>query len=326
MRNKIFSGFLTFLLIASCCSAAVLAKEGDQTPELSALSSALGGKDVAIYVPFDDEAKDVSGHETLYTEGDLTYESGFFGKAVRVGHGYAGVEDYSVGMSSFSVMLFFKTSGVPSDPVLAATQNWDNSNNDGWVISLRSGDVRCAIGGAENYDDRFDTVGESYMNLPEDYKDRWVHVTFIVDRENKQVGFAYDFDQIHWKALPDSLGAVEFDGYDLCIGADGMGQYSPDAAIDEFILIKSALTQTDVDGMKAYYTAEAGTAETAPQAPAETDPQAPAETDPQAPAETDPQAPAETEPQAPTTGEGGIALLAFAVAAAAGVALTLRRR
>ena len=150
--------------------------------------------------------------------------------------------------STHPAAFWLKTSGVGSDPCILSNKNWDSGKNNGWVLSLRSGDIKFNAGDGSNRTD------DSYT-LPIDYEDGWVYVILVVDRDKNQIRFSYDFGSFTTTAIPNELADTSFTALKLNIGQDGTGRYGKhlEAVLDEFLLIEGTLTDDDVAALKAHY-------------------------------------------------------------------------
>lgn len=207
-------------------------------------------KTLKTYLTFDGEAVDACGNATVTEKGTVVYGEGFFGQAANMGNGYVSLTDYQPGTDSFTVALWFKTSGVVADPALFSNKDWTSGNNPGYVLSLRdTHDLKFNVGDGTNRADK-------EFPLPGDYRVGWVHVVLVVDREAEVIKLSYDFGKFQTLALPDSLKGDSFNAYAvLNIGQDGTGVCSPvcTASIDEFMLFDGVLDEEDVAALAAYY-------------------------------------------------------------------------
>jgi hypothetical protein len=221
----------------------------EPTPDLENVKSLLDGHNVISYFPFDGDEKDALGKVETVTTGKIYYSDAYYGTGADMSDGYITLKDVSVGTNSFSVALWIKTNGVPSDPCIISNKNWNSGGNAGFVLSIRSDeDIKFNAG---NNGDRMDAGA----GLPLDYKAGWMHVILVVDREKNKVRLFYDFASELDYDIPESLRKVSFDALDLNIGQDGTGHYGAHLAaqLDEFIITSDALSDEDVAKLKAYY-------------------------------------------------------------------------
>lgn len=221
----------------------------EPTPNLDNVKSLLEGHNVISYFPFDGDEKDALGKVETVKTGKLYYSNAYYGTGVDMSDGYITLKDVSVGSNSFSVAMWIKTNGVSSDPSIISNKDWNSGANKGFVLSIRSDDdIKFNAG---NNGDRMDAGA----GLPLDYKNGWMHVILVVDREKNKIRLFYDFASELDYDIPESLRNVSFDALDLNIGQDGTGHYGAHLAaqLDEFIITADALSDEDVAKLKAYY-------------------------------------------------------------------------
>ena len=221
----------------------------EPTPALDNVKSLLEGHNVIAYFPLDGDEKDALGKVETVTTGKLYYSDAYYGKGADMSDGYITLKDVAVGTNSFSVALWIKTNGVPSDPCIISNKNWNSGGNAGFVLSIRSDeDIKFNAG---NNGDRMDAGA----GLPLDYKAGWMHVILVVDRDKNKIRLFYDFASELDYEIPESLRNVSFDALDLNIGQDGTGHYGAHLAaqLDEFIITADALSDEDIAKLKAYY-------------------------------------------------------------------------
>ena len=217
----------------------------EPTPALDNVKSLLEGHNVIAYFPLDGDEKDALGKVETVTTGKLYYSDAYYGKGADMSDGYITLKDVAVGTNSFSVALWIKTNGVPSDPCIIS----NSGGNIGFVLSIRSDeDIKFNAG---NNGDRMDAGA----GLPLDYKNGWMHVILVVDRNKNKIRLFYDFASELDYDIPESLRNVSFDALDLNIGQDGTGHYGAHLAaqLDEFFITADALSDEDIAKLKAYY-------------------------------------------------------------------------
>ena len=142
-----------------------------------------------------------------------------------------------------------KTGGVSSDPVLFSNKDWSNGSKPGYVMSLRSGDVKFNAGNGN-------TRMDAEFQLPLDYADGWVHLALVVDREAAEIRFAYDFGEFMTAKIPENLKGSHFNSFrNLNIGQDGTGKYGIhlSAVLDEFLMIDGVMTQDELSALAKHY-------------------------------------------------------------------------
>ena len=225
-------------------------REVMSTPTGPDAAPAVLGKDrVLVYLPFDGDVKDALGKYDTAQTGTLYFVDGYFGKSAQFDDGFVTISNCQPGKSSFSVAFWMKTNGVDDDPSIISNKDWRNGTLPGCVLALRPGDVKFNVG---NNGPRMDKE----YRLPIDFRDGWVHVVFVADREAGEIRFCYDFGEFERTELPEEFKEVDFNGLPtLNIGQDGTGEYRVNlgAKLDEVILIKGALTKDDVSALKAVY-------------------------------------------------------------------------
>ena len=223
------------------------------TPEAgsdSYITSFFSEDDIAVYMPCDDvAAPSAFGKFSVTAIGDLRESGGYLSGGADVEKGYYTVEGFDPGMNSFSVSFWVNIDKLDGDPALVSNKDWGNGSNEGFVLSLREKDITFNFGDGDNrMDERWD--------LPYDTLDGWMHVTFIVNREDNLVGLSYDFGPADFRPLSDELSGTAFGSNEkFNIGQDGTGEYgdSPEAVMDEIIIFSKALTDSDLVTMAAYY-------------------------------------------------------------------------
>ena len=92
--------------------------------------------------------------------------------------------------------------------------------------------------------------------MPKDYATGWMHVIAAVDREANEVRYSFDFGPMKAAALRNELKGASFStSMPVNIGQDGTGTYGAKlpAALDEFLLLRGALTDEDAARLKAFY-------------------------------------------------------------------------
>ena len=220
------------------------------TPDTSEMKNLLRGHKLIAYLPFDDDEKDAFGLTETALCGKQYYYNGYFGKGLDIEDGYITLKDVVFGTESFSIAFWMKAEHISDDPSIISNKDWRNGMNDGFVLSLRPGDVKFNAG-CSNVGVRMD----SEAMLPLDYDKGWVHVTLAVDRKKDIVKIYYDFKEEIQCSIPSALSDVPFDALELNIGQDGTARYpySLPAQLDEFIIIGDLLTEEDIAAMKEYY-------------------------------------------------------------------------
>ncbi len=221
------------------------------TPTGDASVVAKLGKDrVFAYFPFDGDVKDATGNVTAEPNGKLYFvENGYFGKSVQLDDGWVAT-NAAADKSSCSFAFWMKTGGVDEDPAIVSNKNWGNGTTEGFVLSLRQADVKFNVGDGKN---RMDSV----FQLPIDYKDGWLYVVAVVDREKGEFRLSYDFRPFETAKFPEELKDVDLNSPlgGINIGQDGTGKYRVNvgAELDELLLIDGALSDKDLATLKSVY-------------------------------------------------------------------------
>ena len=209
----------------------------------------LFGDRVLAYLPLDNDSKDAVGKVSTAENGNLYYVDGYFGNAVQFDDGSVSIENYAPGNASFTISAWIKTTANVGDPSIFSNKDWNSGSNKGYILSLRSGDIKFNAG---NGGSRIDFE----YPLPRDFYDGWMHIILSVDRENGKIGFVYDFGEMKTNDIGASLKNASFDAFDvLNIGQDGTGNYSSKLAaiLDDIVILDGAATADDIAALKGYY-------------------------------------------------------------------------
>ncbi len=223
-------------------------KDGSDAPSL------LGKDRVRVYLPFDGDVKDVMGKVETSQVGKLYFVDGYFGQGARFKDGCVTVQNCQPGKESFSAAFWMKAKGPDemTDPPIFANKNWEVGNMPGFILALRPRDVRFNYGDGK---DRMDFDGP----LPFDYRDGWIYVVLVVDRQAGEVKLSFDFRPFYARKIKDEFLTVSFDSFpDITVGQDATGKYEKklDAVLDEFMLIDGTLDDADVAKLKTLYLGE----------------------------------------------------------------------
>ena len=135
------------------------------------------------------------------------------------------------------------------DPAILSNKDWNSGRNPGFALNVNSGVMNFNVSDGEIRSD-------AKAVLPRDYATGWLHVIVSVDREANEVRYALDFGPMKAVKLAEELKGASFSAdLPLNLGQDGTGAYKYrfPASLDEFLLLRGALTDEDVAGMKAYY-------------------------------------------------------------------------
>ena len=205
---------------------------------------------VAAYLPFDGGIADASGHIETERGGKLYFTDGWFSSAVQVQDGYVTLKDLDLGTESFTVCFWMKAdSPGGSDPVFLGNKDWRGGGNPGFALVLTSGIVSFNASDGRHRSD----AGAA---LPPDFVTGWTHVTAAVDREANEVRYSFDFGPMKASGLvPEAKGTSFSTDMPLNIGTDGTCayKYRLPAALDEFLILRGALTEGDTEKLKKFY-------------------------------------------------------------------------
>ena len=220
------------------------------TPKSGSDAASILGKDrVRFYLPFDGDAKDATGKIATKERGKLAFVDGYFGQGAQFNDGYVALSNWQPGKKSFSLAFWMKTNGVSADPVILSNKDWSGGSRPGFVVSLRSLDIKFNYGDGKI---RMDADGA----LPRDFYGGWVYVVIVVDRDAGAVKISYDFNRFELFQIREEFLNVSFDCFpELAIGQDATGKYKEklDAVLDEFLLIDGTLDAVDVAKLKELY-------------------------------------------------------------------------
>lgn len=224
--------------------------ESVPTPAPEELTKVIGAERILAYLPFDGDPSDALGKTKTEAHGKLYFLDGYFGKGMRTDDGYVTLCGAELGERSFTAAFWLKTEGVPGDPAVFSNKNWQSGMNPGFALSLDSGSFNFNFSDGKHRQD-------FAAPLPPDYRQGWVYVTAVVDREAGEVRLSTDFGAFRTFAFSDELKNASFQTPEsLNIGQDGTGKYRPiPAELDEFLLVGDALTDEDLKALKAHYRA-----------------------------------------------------------------------
>lgn len=206
--------------------------------------------ELKTYLTFDNTIADSCGASTSQSGNIYFVEDGYFGEASTFDDGYVTVDGFNLGDGSFTMSLWIKTDGVIQDPCIISNKDWNTGKNHGFTLTLReNSQIGWNFGDGANRADL--TLG-----MPQNYREGWVHVLVLIDRENNKLGASIDFGEIVYIDLPTNLQDNSFNTkYPLTIGQDGTGKYNIPlpAALDEVMVFDGAFTQSDVNALASYY-------------------------------------------------------------------------
>ncbi len=231
--------------------------ETEPTPEKNSegyITNYISSEDHALttYLTLDKTAEDTQG-KTTTENGTLYYiEDGYFDQAVRLDEGYISIKDFAQGTNSFTISFWINTQGVTGgdDPCIISNKNWDSGKNKGLAIAITQSYIRLNFGDGSNRSD-------CDYYLKSDYKEGWMHVIAIVDRDAQKLTLCIDFTTIVTADINQGLYEDSIDTSYGClnIGQDGTGKYADSlpAAMDEIMIFQGAFDQEDINSLAEYY-------------------------------------------------------------------------
>ncbi|MGL5378578.1 LamG-like jellyroll fold domain-containing protein [Clostridium sp.] len=216
-----------------------------------------------LQVTFDDEgATDISGNENNgVVVGSPEFVEGISGKAIRLQNpeGVAGEyvtanqyvdfgneEGLKLGKDDFSIMFWYKANGNDSEEVsIISNKDWYTGGNPGFAI----GDMRngATLNFTANGGSRADTgrVGEATDN-------KWHHIAATFNRTGNMILYV-DGKNTTSKNISNQVGK-SIDVTNLILGADGTKRYGvKDSYIDELVIYKSVVTESEIAEINAPY-------------------------------------------------------------------------
>ena len=200
---------------------------------------------------FDGSATDSAGRVNVRENGSVSYADGYLGQGAVVGDdGYITISDYTPGTGSFTVAVWAKVSSVDGDPALFATKNWSSGTNAGFALGITSTSLHANIGSG------FGHRADLMPSVPADFLNTWVHYTFVVDRDARQLKVSINFGRFYTVDFPATLVNAPFEGLGtLAIGQDATGTYgsSMTCIVDEFMVFDHALTQDELTALAQSY-------------------------------------------------------------------------
>lgn len=220
------------------------------TPDINKIKTLLQDHKVLAYLPFDGNIYDAFGNTSTILNGKNYFFNAYFGKGVSLEDGYVTLNDVKFGTKSFSIALWLKTTAVNDDPSIISNKDWGSGMNNGFVLSLRTGDVKFNVG-SRTVNKRMDVTA----TLPIDFDKGWMHLILVVDRDKNTVSLYYDFKLAVQDSIPEALRNITFDESDLNIGQDCTGKYPYNlpAQLDEMIITADVLTEKDIESLKQFY-------------------------------------------------------------------------
>ncbi len=212
------------------------------------------GDELLLYMPFDGDASAVTG-QTTSTSGNVLFEEGFFGEAMRVKDGaYASVDGISLGAGSYTFSFWLKQETVQHDPCIIATKNWSGAAK-GFLIASKT------YNGTQQFTANFgngSSRADVSVNAPGNFNEGWMHLALVVDKNENKAHIYIDFKLAG--SVDISIFASEniTNTAKLVIGQQLNGAYEDklDAALDELMVFDGALTENGIRALSKYYGVE----------------------------------------------------------------------
>lgn len=226
--------------------------ENEMTPEKGSDGYVTNFVDneLKAYLTFDGDVTDNQGGSTE-ENGKLYYVEGYYGQGAAFDDGYVTLNGCTLGKDSFTVAFWINTQGVSSDPCIISNKNWDSGKNSGLTIAINGSDndIRLNLGNGG-------TRADCNVSLPSNYREGWMHIIAVVDRERNKLGICIDFETYVEVDIPSGLWETSFDtSYPLNIGQDGRGTYNAklSATLDELMIFDGAFGESDIQALASYF-------------------------------------------------------------------------
>lgn len=230
---------------------------------------------------FDKTLADAAGnYETVpcYADGAPITERKYGGKGIR--HvpggvrgdailydrdGYLSIPDFKVGDGSFTAAFWFRLEHdwyrTQSYDTVFSNKSYADMDSDGICMRIgdstitflmKSGDAAVKFGRHET------SVAIGAHNLPEDFDGGWMHLTVVLDRENRQYRLYCGFEEIGTCEIPDCFDGLPLDGCgDLRIGYElppmNTNAITNQYMMDDFLWFDRALTEDEIARLREYY-------------------------------------------------------------------------
>jgi len=209
----------------------------------------IGKERIAAYLPLDGNISDVTGRMSPVRLGKLYFVDGYFGQGIQFEDGGICLGEHDLGNKSFSVAFWMKTGGMNWWANLFTNKDRPGDLIPGFNLYFGVGMILVVYTDGEK-------EKEIWQIYPEDFRDGWVHVVFVVDREAGEIRFSYDFDEFHVTKLPDSLKEMSMGGNNRLYIGSGKPNKSVEslyAVLDEYLIVDDALNQEDIIKLAKYY-------------------------------------------------------------------------
>ncbi len=204
---------------------------------------------LASYITLDDTVKDDLGKIRTTPKNKLYFIEGYRGTGAKMVDGHF-ISQFMPGNSSFTISFWLNAPSNGGNPLVFSNQDWYNMESQGFSVAIDDGKLQFNLGDGTTYDNH-------YFPLPDNYRNGWVHVDLIVDRDAGTVSICYDFSETETISLPDSMKDISFNGKirGIVFGEDGSASYylRLPATLDDIIIFNKALTNEDIATLAEYY-------------------------------------------------------------------------
>jgi SAM-dependent methyltransferase len=206
--------------------------------------------DLVGHWTFDDTAVDAVGAADGVLVGSPAYETGKFGKALRLensDHVILGDTTHlNFGSATdFTAALWIKTNGWSSDPAIISNKNWNSGSFTGWVVACGSGTGSWQwnyCGDSEvrvDYDPSGPVIDDSV----------WHHLCVTHERDGFAM-FYVDGELQEQLDISTSTGSID-SGFPTVIGQDGTTTYGADfsLSVDDVRIYNHAISQAEINDL-----------------------------------------------------------------------------
>ena len=226
--------------------------QGGETPAPGSgkyITDFFKAEDLAAYITMDDQVSDSLGKIRTVSKGKTYFVDGFLGKSMTMIDGYV-LSQFIPGNNNFSISFWLNAQASGGNPPIISDKDWYNFESPGFTLALEDDHLHFNIGNGTEFE---------YANfpLPEDFREGWVHVDFIVDRDKGEIGLCYDFGEILTYEIPEYMKDVSFNGKmrGINFGSDGSGNYfiKLPVKLDDIVIFSRAITSEDIASLAEYY-------------------------------------------------------------------------
>ena len=233
--------------------------EGEDTPQPGSgryITDFIPAEDIISYSTFDGFVKNEIGTKRMVNKGGAaSYTDGYYGEAFDLSTSYM-FSGHTPEKDSFTVSLWLKVTAAGGDPPLITNQYYYiyKYEKADYGLTLRLNSSRLSVIMGDGCADKTDELFET--QLPDDYREGWVHLDLIVDREAGKIGLSIDFGEIEMHDIPSGMLDVVLNGnfHGLILGSDAStAKFDFPGYIDDVIIFSKALTQDDINALAEYY-------------------------------------------------------------------------